>query len=157
MTYSATSSDTSIATVSVLLGTPISTLTVMSVSAGSATITVTATDSRSATATQSFTVTLEANTPPVTVGTIPDQTVSGTGSAATVDLNSYFDDPDAPPHLINPLTYTVTSSDTSIAAVSLADSTLTITAVVAGSATITVTATDTASATATQTFSDHGR
>ena len=153
MTYSATSSDTSIATVSVLLGTPISTLTVMSVSAGSATITVTATDSRSATATQSFTVTLEANTPPVTVGTIPDQTVSGTGSAATVDLNSYFDDPDAPPQLINPLTYTVTSSDTSIAAVSLADSTLTITAVVAGSATITVTATDTASATATQTFS----
>ena len=137
MTYSATSSDTSIATVSVLLGTPISTLTVMSVSAGSATITVTATDSRSATATQSFTVTLEANTPPVTVGTIPDQTVSGTGSAATVDLNSYFDDPDAPPQLINPLTYTVTSSDTSIAAVSLADSTLTITAVVAGSATIT--------------------
>ena len=153
MTYSASSSDTSVATVILSDSTLVTTLIISSVAAGSATITVTATDSLDATGTQTCAVTVEANTPPVTVGTIPDQTVSGTGSAATVDLNSYFDDPDAPPHLINPLTYTVTSSDTSIAAVSLADSTLTITAVVAGSATITVTATDTASATATQTFS----
>ena len=148
MTYSATSSDTSIATVNVGFGIPISTLTITAVAAGSATITATATDSRDATATQTFTVTVQPNSAPVAVGSIPDQTVPLTGAARTVDVSTYFSDPDK-----NPLTYSATSSDTSIATVSVTDVTLTITAVAAGSATITVTATDNSSATATQTIS----
>ena len=133
LTYSATSSDTSKATASVSGAT----LTITAVAAGSATITVTATDSNSATATQSFTVTVDANSAPVTVGSIPNQTLSTSGAAATVDVSSYFSDPDG-----DTLTYSATSSDTSKATVSLSVSTLTITAVAAGSATITVKATD---------------
>ena len=148
LTYSATSSDTSIATVSLLGTTVTTTLITTAVAAGEATITLTATDVYGATATQTFTATVEPNSAPTTVGSIPTQTVSVTQTAPTIDVSSYFSDPDK-----NPLTYTATSSDTSKATVSLSDATLTITVVAAGSATITVTATDTANATATQTFS----
>ena len=148
LTYSATSSDTSIATVEVAESTFITRLFITAVGEGSATITVTATDRLGATGTQTFTATVEPNSAPTTVGSIPAQTVSLTASAETIDVSSYFSDADN-----NPLTYSATSSDTSKATVSLSGSTLTITAVVAGSATITVTATDTANATATQTIS----
>ena len=148
LTYSATSSDTSIATVSVAESTFMTQLLTRAVGEGSATITVTATDSLGATATQTFTATVQPNSAPTTVGSIPAQTVSLTASAVTVDVSSYFSDADN-----NPLTYSATSSDTSKATVSLSGATLTITGVVAGSATITVTATDTANATATQTIS----
>ena len=145
MTYSVTLSDTSIGTVS-WFG---SFLHIKAVAEGSATVTVTATDSRSATATQTFSLTVQPNSTPTTVGSIPNQTVSlsGTGTG-TVDVSSYFSDPDG-----NPLTYSATSSDTSIATASVSVVTLTITAVATGSATITVTATDTANATATQDIS----
>ena len=129
LTFSATSSDTSKATVS-LSG---ATLTITAVAAGSATITVTATDVRSATATQTFTATVKANLAPVKVGTIPTQTVGVGGTAATVDVSPYFSDPDG-----NPLTYVAGSSDTSKATVSGSDATFTITPVAAGTATITV-------------------
>ena len=144
LTYSANSSDTSIATVAVTG----STLSTFAVAAGSATITATATDPFSATGTQTFTVTVEPNSAPTTVGSVPAQTVAEGGTAATVDVSPYFSDPDG-----NPLTYSATSSDTSKATVSLSDATLTITAVAAGSVTITVTAMDNSNATATQTFS----
>ncbi len=143
MTYSATSSDTSIATAG-LLG---ATLTITGVAAGTATITVTATDPDDATATQTISVQALPNRAPTAVGTIPDQSVRVGSTAATVDVSSYFSDADG-----NPLTYSATSSDTSRATVSLANSTLTITAVAVGSATITVTATDTSNATGTQTI-----
>ena len=150
LTYSATSSDTSIATVSVAESTFMTQLLTRAVGEGSATITVTATDSLGATATQTFTATVQPNSAPTTVGSIPAQTVSLSGSAETVDVSSYFSDADN-----NPLTYTATPSDTSTATVNIvvSDATLTIIPVVAGSATITVTATDTANATATQTIS----
>ena len=144
MTYSATLSDTSVGTVS-WSGT---TLSITAVAEGSATVTVTATDSRDATGTHTFTLTVLPNTAPAPVGTIPTQTVSLGGSAGTVDLSSYFSDPDG-----NPLTYTATSSDTSKATASVSDATLSITPVAAGSATLTVTATDNSNATATQSFS----
>ena len=150
MTYSATLSDTSIGTVSwdasFLLITPMA--------GGSATVTVTATDTRSATAMQTFSLTVLPNSAPTTVGSIPDQTLSLSGTVTwTVDVNNYFSDADG-----NPLTYSATSSGPSIATASIATvsnivSTLTITAVAAGSATITVTATDSANATATQDIS----
>ena len=145
MTYSATLSDTSIGTVS-WSG---SSLTITAVAAGSATVTVTATDSNGATGTQTFSLTVLPNSVPTTVGSIPNQTVSLTGSAKTVDVSSYFSDPDGN----SSLTYSAASSDTSITTASVSGSTVTITGVAAGSATITVTATDTANATATQDIS----
>ena len=84
------------------------------------------------------------------MGTIPNQnlTRSRDGSTATVDVSSYFSDPDS-----ETLTYTATSSDTAVVTVDVSSATLTITEVGAGTATITVTATDPGGASITQTFS----
>ena len=91
LTYTVISSNTSFATVSLSS----TTLTVTTVAAGSVTVTATATDSDGLTATQTFTVTVnQANRAPVTVGTIPDQTVYINGTAATVDASQYFYDAD---------------------------------------------------------------
>ena len=145
LTYSATSSSTSKATVS-LSG---STLTITAVAAGSATISVKATDTSNASTTQSFSVQVMANNTVNPVGSIPSQSValSGTGTA-TVDVSSYFSGP-----VGETLTYSATSSNTSIATVSVSDATVTITGVAAGSATISVQAADTNNASATQTIS----
>ena len=243
LTYTVISSNTSFATVS-LSGT---TLTVTSVAAGTVTVTATATDPDGLSATQTFTATVnQANRPPVTVGTIPDQTIYIGGTSVTIDASQYFYDADgdkiyytgsiydngtrvvveltnagvvtisAPnPNLqkagsaraeifasdgkvrvkqdinitvlpeVKPpvasgtipdvtlavagtsdvdvsgyfsgvssdiLTYTVVSSDTSKATVSLSGTTLTVTAVAHGTATITITATNPISQSATQSF-----
>ena len=142
LTYAAGSSDTSIATVS----TSTNSLSITAKAAGTATITVIATDPGDLTAEQQFSVTV--NTPPTTVGTIPDQTVKVGGTAATVDVSANFSDPDG-----DTLTYTASSSDTAKATVSVSTATVTITAVAAGTATITVTATDPSGLTATQSIS----
>ena len=145
LTYTASSSDTAKATVSVATAT----VTISAVAAGTATITVTATDPDGETAEQSISVTVNpANRAPATVGTIPAQTVKVGGTAATVDVSSYFSDADG-----DTLTYTASSSDTAKATVSVATATVTISAVAAGTATITVTATDTDAETAEQTIS----
>ena len=136
LTYTASSSDTDVATVSVS-GRYISITPVL---VGSATITVTASDGElTATKTSSVTVTTApgANRAPIVVGTIPAQTLLFGGSPVTVDVSSNFSDPDN-----HTLTYTVTSSSTSVATVSVSGSQVTITAVASGSATITVTASD---------------
>ena len=146
LTYTATSSDTTVATVTMSNTTIFFTL----VAVGTTTITVTATDPGGLSATQTFTVTVvPPNSAPVAVGTIPDQTVytAGTARTITVDVSSYFSDPNN-----DTLTYSATSSDTSIATVSVSTATVTITGVAAGTATITVTATDPGGLTATQTF-----
>ena len=145
LTYTATSSDTAVATVSVSSAT----VTISAVAVGTATITVTATDPDSETATQTISVTVQqANRAPTTVGTIPGQTLKVSGTDATVDVSSYFSDPDG-----DTLTYTATSSDTAKATVSVSSATVTISAVAVGTATITVTATDPDSETAEQTIS----
>ena len=70
------------------------------------------------------------------VGTIPARTLTA-GEMASVDVASYFSDPDG-----DPLTYGASSSSASVASVSVSGTTLTIAAVAAGSATVTVTASD---------------
>ena len=145
LTYTASSSATSVATVSVSG----SQVTITPVRAGSATITVTASDGE-LTATQSISVTVNranrANGAPTIVGTISAQSLTAGGSAETVNVSNHFKDPDN-----DALTYTASSSATSVATVSVSGSQVTITPVGVGSATITVTASD-GSLTATQTI-----
>ena len=145
LTYSATSSNTSKATVSVSEAT----LTITPVAAGSSTIRVTATDPSNASRSRSFSATVLPNNKVIRVGTIPNQTValSGTGTA-TVDVSGYFSGP-----VGETLTYSATSSSTSRATVSMSAATVTITGVAAGSSTIRVTATSSENKSATQTFS----
>ena len=132
LTYTAASSDTAVATLSVSSAA----VTVNHVGAGTATITITATDPGGLSATQTFTVTVTANSPP-TVVPIPTQTAPVGGSAITVNLDNYFSDVDE-----QPLIYTASSSNTGIATVSVSSSNLSITGKDNGTATITVTADD---------------
>ena len=87
------------------------------------------------------------NRSPVTVGTIPSATVQA-GESTSVNASSYFSDPDG-----DALTYTASSSRTSVATASVSGRTVTVDGVVAGSATIRITATDPGGLSATQTFS----
>ena len=133
LTYSATSSNTNVARVSVSG----SNVTITAGQAGSATVTVTARDPEGLTATQRVSVSVsQSNRAPQPVGTIPAQTLDPGGSVP-INVSQYFTDPDG-----DALTYTATSSNTNVARVSVAGSTVTITAVAAGSATITITARD---------------
>ncbi len=143
LTYTATSSDPSLATVSVSG----STVTVTGVAEGSATVTVTATDPGGLSATQSFDVTIQVNQSPVAVGTISAMSVNVGDDVSVDDVSSYFSDPDG-----DALSYTATSSDPNLATVSVSGSTVTVTGVAEGSATVTVAATDPGGLSATQSF-----
>ena len=141
LSYAAASSSSSVARVSVSG----STVTITGAGAGSATITVTARDPEGLTATQQARVTVsQANRAPRPVGAIPPQTI-GVGGRATVNASQYFSDPDN-----DALTYSATTSNSSVARASVSGSTVTITGAGAGSATITVTARDPEGLTATQ-------
>ncbi len=143
LTFSAMSNDISIATVGLAND---SEVTITPVAAGTTTITVTATDIADQTAEQTFTVTVNAT--PTTVGTIVDITdLVANGSPQTVNVATNFSDPN------DTLTFSVVSSSTAIATVTVMDSIVTVTPVATGTATITVTATDIAGQTAEQTFS----
>ena len=83
---------------------------------------------------------------PVQVGTIPNQTVE-TGQSVTLDVASYFRDPDG-----GALTYTAATSAAGVVSVSLSGSTLTMVGVADGTATVTVTARDPGGLTAVQSF-----
>ena len=93
------------------------------VALGRAVVTVTATDPKGEKVTQDIRVTVrEANTPPVVVGPVPHQSIRIDGGAKTLDLDNYFSDQDQ-------LSYTASSSDQSVAAVTVNGSVLTITPV----------------------------
>ncbi len=142
LTFTATSDDTAIATVTVMD----SVVTVTPVAVGTTTITVTATDIAGQTAEQTFSVSVT-NPAPTTVGTIADITdLVENGSPRDVDVATNFSDPN------DTLTFSVVSSNTAIATVTVMDSVVTVTPVAVGTATITVTATDIAGQTAEQTF-----
>ena len=143
LSFAAASSDEAVATASVSG----SDVTINGVAAGSATVTVTASDPGGLSATQSISVTVEAaNQAPMAEGTIDDQAMV-VGDEVTVDVTANFSDPDG-----DDLTYTATSSDTTVATVATEGAMVTITAVGAGSDTITVTATDPGELSATQEF-----
>ncbi|MDE0605167.1 MAG: Ig-like domain-containing protein [bacterium] len=139
--YSVATSNASVATASVLG----SMVTLSGVSPGTATVTVTAADPSGASATQEIGITIEqGNRPPQPSGTVPAQSVDA-GAAVTVDVASYFSDPDG-----DQLSYAATSSNTSVATVSRQGSRMTITGAAPGTATVTVTASDTDGESATQ-------
>ena len=84
----------------------------------------------------SVTVGQTANQPPVARGMIPDQDVDA-GESVTVDVSSYFSDPDG-----DPLTYRALTSNAPVAIAFIPGHVVTIQGVSAGNATITITASD---------------
>ena len=133
LTYSATSANASVATVTVA-GSVVSAATV---GAGSTTLTVTATDPDGLSGSLSVPVTVEPNRPPVaTRDSLPSLSIQERNSE-TVNVAQYFTDPNE-----QTLTYTAESDDPAVATVSVSGSTMTVTAVTIGTATVTVTATD---------------
>ena len=144
LTYRVASSASNVVTASVSG----STVRIRGVSAGTGTITVTARDPRGLEATQELWVTVEAvNGAPETRGTIPAQTVQ-VGAMATVNVSSYFSDPDG-----NTLGYTAATSNGTVATVSISGAVVTISGVAKGTATLTITAADPDGQEATQTIS----
>ena len=87
------------------------------------------------------------NHPPQVYRQIDPINFRGGGSPKWRNLSSYFSDPDD-----NTLTYTATSSNSLIAAVSISDNSVEITPVSVGTATVTVMAHDPGGLTATQSF-----
>ena len=145
LTYEASSSDASVATVAISG----STVTVTPVLGGTATITVGARDvAGSNTRTRQTFDAVVASRPPIAVGSLP-RLNTRPGENSERDLSVFFSDPEG-----DELAYAASSSDTSVVEVSVSDSTVTVTGVAAGTATITVTATDVdgSNTSATQTF-----
>ena len=83
---------------------------------------------------------------PVAQGAIPDQTLDE-GATETLDVESYFTDPDS-----DSLTYSVATGDASVATVTISGSVVTIRGRAAGRAEVRVTATDPGGLTAHQDF-----
>ena len=143
LTYSATSGDPQVATVSVSA----STLTITAAKPGQVDVSVSARDPQGATATQHVSVTVAPapNRAPTPVDTIPEQVVRVGDDPVTLDVAPYFSDPDG-----DSLTYSATSGDPQVATVSVSASTLTITAAKPGQVDVSVSARDPQGATATQ-------
>ncbi|MDE2783318.1 MAG: hypothetical protein OXK77_10210 [Gemmatimonadota bacterium] len=141
LTYSATSSNAGVVSASVSG----STLAIAGLAKGTAQVTVTATDPVGLTATQTFEAAVP-NRPPEPQTSIPAQTVHA-GETITLDLSSYFSDPDG-----DALTYSATSSNAGVVSASVSGSTLAIAGLAKGTAQVTVTATDPAGLTAKQAF-----
>ena len=133
LTYTASSSDNSVLTVSVAG----SNVTATGVSAGTVVATITAIDPDGASAAHNVDVTVQAaNNAPVVEDEIADMTLTE-GDTVVFDVAANFSDPDG-----DVLTFTAESDDQSVAAVSVAGSEVTIVGASPGTATITVTATD---------------
>ena len=141
LSYSAASSNSGVATVSVSGGT----VAVAAVAKGMTSVTVTATDPGGLAATQTFRVTVP-NRAPVAGDSIPDVEV-GAGDTVEVDVSGHFTDPDG-----DPLSYSAASSNSGVATVSVSGGTVAVAAVAKGMTSVTVTATDPGGLSATQTF-----
>ena len=142
LTFTAASSDATVATVAVTG----SMVTVTPVLHGTTTVTVTGTGGGGSSTTQTFTVTV-ANRPPQAAGTLPALSLRAEDGAGTVDVSGAFTDPDN-----DALTFTAASSDETVATVAVANSVVTVTPRSGGTTTVTVTATDADGSSATQEF-----
>ena len=143
ITYTATTSNSAILFLSIAE----SQLTLIGVGPGTATVTVTATDPGGLKAIQDFNTTVDRrNRAPAVTDSIPEQVLTK-GDTVTVDLASYFDDPDG-----DSITYEAATSNEEVLAASVSGDQLTLVGVRPGTATVTVTATDPDSLTATQDF-----
>ena len=135
LTYSALSSDETVATVTVTVSSSMVTITPISI--GTAIITVTADDGNDGTVGQTFNAVVQAaQAPPTAKDTITTQNLT-VGTIGTLDVSPYFDDVNN-----DPLTYSALSSDDAIATVAINTNTATISPISDGTATITVTADD---------------
>ena len=141
LTYSATSTDPSVAVAAIVDRT----LKVTAVAKGLAMVTVTATDTEGLTAEQSFSV-MVPNRPPLVADPIPARTVV-VGDALTLDLTPFFTDPDG-----DALVYAAVVADDGVAAVIVTGSSMTVTAVGKGETNVTVTTTDGEGLAVTQDF-----
>ena len=143
LTYEAESSNENVATVA----TDGSTLTITPVARGAATVTVTATDPAGLRAVQQLPVTVD-NQAPLPQGAISGLSLKVGASAGTVDVASFFSDPDG-----DALTYEAESSNELVATARAAGSTVSVTPQSrGGTARITVTASDPGGLTAEQQF-----
>ena len=140
LTYTAESEDTDVATVELAD----LELTISGVNAGSTVFKITASDSE-------FNVVgefdVEVETIPVTVGTIPNQTLQIGGEGSTLSVGEFFFDQDG-----DVLSYTIETSG-SAATVSLTAAEVDMSPFTRGSTSVTITASDPKGRSATQTFS----
>ena len=121
------------------------TLAVVAVGHGTVVVTVTAVDPEGLSAQQTLTVSV-INRAPAPAGEIPALEVF-VGESVTVDVSSYFTEPDG-----DPLSYAAATSNANMATVAATGAVLTIEGVGQGTATITVTASDPHGLAALQTF-----
>ena len=121
-------------------------VTVTALAKGNATMTVTATDIDGLTATQTLSV-MVPNRPPAVAGEIPAQTVE-VGEERSLELGSYFTDPDG-----DPLSYEVEAIDATVVEAAADEGVVVLTAMTRGETTVTITAADNEGLIATQTFS----
>ena len=131
LTYSATSSNESVATVT----SSGSSVRVTGVARGTAEIAVTARDPAGLEARQSYGITVP-NTEPDAVGDIPYDTLN-VGETVSLDLDPYFSDPDG-----DPLTYTADVFFDHVAKATVSGSILTVRGLEDGRTSVTITARD---------------
>ncbi|NQZ76002.1 MAG: tandem-95 repeat protein [Ekhidna sp.] len=135
LTYSASSDNESVVTVSV----DGEDLVIAEVANGTAVISVTADDGNGGTVSTTFNVTVNnVNDDPEVVNAVVDQEFKGGFQSSEIDLSGAFTDKDVD----DVLTYSAISSDENVVTVSVSGTTLTLTETGAGTATITVTASD---------------
>ena len=132
LTYSASSSDTSVVKVSVSGSTLIDRPRYAN---GTSRVTVVATDPGGLTASQTLTATV--SRAPLTSGTIPKMVLSESDQSRSIDVASYFSDPDN-----EALSYEAVSSNSDLATAKATGSTVTVTRVAPGTGVVWITATD---------------
>ena len=143
LVHAAASRDTGVVTASVVGVT----LTLTAREVGAATVAVTARDPEGLSAEQQIRVTVETpNRPPEAVEMLGQRRIRA-GSADTLDVSPYFQDPDG-----DPLAYVAETTNPDVAIASASGAVVTVTGVAAGTATVTVTARDTEGLTVAQGF-----
>ena len=142
LAYGAMVSDSTVVTAS---ASATGAITLAGIARGDGTVTITATDTEGLEATQPFVVTVP-NRAPHAVGEMGAGTMAA-GQTTTLDLLSYFSDPDG-----DALSHVVSVSDSAVVAASVSGSVVSVTAIAKGGARVTLTATDPEGLAATQVF-----